>query len=92
MMGPTGGRPTIGPFFDLGLLKAILEEMAQLAAQAGANASHWFDTDSDIQAIAVQLRRLEVSADWLERYYARPADRKGIDAMKRLLEELAAAG
>lgn len=88
LMGPTGGRPTIGPFFDQSLLKAILVELAQLAAQAGANAGHWFDADEEVQAIAVQLRRIEVSGDWLERYFGRPADRRGIEQMKLLLQQV----
>lgn len=91
LMGPTGGKPQIGPFFDKPLLKAMLVELAQLAAQAGANASHWFDLDDDLQAWAVQLRRMEVSSDWLERYFGRPADRRAIQDLKDALGELASA-
>lgn len=89
LMGPTGGKPQMGPFFDLPLLKAILVELAQLAAQAGASASHWFDIDDDPLAWAVQIRRMEVSSDWLERYFGRPADRRAIKELKQAMEELA---
>lgn len=92
LMGPTGGRPQIGPFFDLPLLKAVLVELAQLAAQAGANASHWFDHDNEPQAWAVQIRRMEVSSDWLERYFGRPADRRGIEELKQALAEMIRQG
>ena len=89
-MGPTGGKPQVGPFFDKPLLKTMLVELAQLAAQAGANASHWFDMDDDLQAWVVQLRRMEVSSDWLERYFGRPADRRAIQELKEALAQLAA--
>jgi hypothetical protein len=92
LMGPSGGKPTIGPFFDSGLLKAILEELAQLAAQAGANAGHWFDADNDLQALATQLRRIEVSATWLERFYGRKTDQESIDELKRALAEMTSQG
>jgi hypothetical protein len=86
LMGPAGAKPQIGPFFDPPLLKAMLVELAQLAAQAGANASHWFDANGDPQAWALQLRRMEVSSDWLERYFGRPADRRAIRELNEALK------
>ena len=88
LMGPTGGKPQIGPFFDQPLLKAMVVELAQLAAQAGSNASQWFDPYDDVDALVVQLRRLEVTADWMERYFGRKSERRWINEMKAQLAEM----
>lgn len=89
LMGPTGGKPQIGPFFDPNLMKAVIVELAQLAAQAGANAAHWFDAEyHDLQSLVVQLRRLEVSANWMERYFGRRSERRWIEEMKQAIAEM----
>jgi hypothetical protein len=88
LMGPTGGRPTVGPFFNVPLMKAVLVELAQLAAQAGNNFSGFFDADQDVAALETKLHRLEVTTIWAERYFGRKADTKGIGKLKRMLAEI----
>ncbi|WIJ23430.1 hypothetical protein [Devosia sp. RR2S18] len=85
LMGPANGKPQLGPFYDPTLMKAVIVELAQLAAQAGANAGHWYDTGNDPEAMLTQLRRMEVSMLWLERYFDRPADRRTINELKKAI-------
>lgn len=70
-MGPSGGNPTIGPFFDLSLMKAVLVELAQLAGQAGNNFAGFFHSDGDVHALEMKLHRLEATSLWAERYFWR---------------------
>lgn len=92
LMRPTGGGQVVmGPFFDAPLMKAVLEEMAQLAAQAGNYFSGFFDkTGEDVQALEVWLRRYVVTGEWAEKYLGRPHDRKFVTEMETWLLQLKA--
>jgi hypothetical protein len=88
LMGPSGGKPTIGPFFDLPLTKSVLVELAQLAAQAGNNFTCFFDSDGDVPALETKLRGIEVTMLWAERYFGRKADIKGTHELRKMLSAL----
>lgn len=90
LMGPTDGQPTIGPFFDPPLTKALLFEQAQLAAQAGNNYVCFFDADKDVKALGMKLRRLDVTSSWAERYFERQSERTEINKLKKMLAEIKA--
>lgn len=94
LMRPTGGgQVTMGPFFDAPLMKAVLEEMAQLAAQAGNYFSGFFDAvGEDVPALEVWLRRYVVTGEWAEKYIGRPHDRKFVVEMEAWLLQLKAQG
>lgn len=78
----------VGPFFDLPLMKAVLVELAQLAAQAGNNFSAFFDADRDVAALETKLHRFEVTTLWAERYFGRKADLRAIASFKRMLAQI----
>lgn len=87
LMRPTGGGQVhMGPFFDAGLMKAVLEEMAQLAAQAGNNFASFFDRSEDPEALAVSLYRYDVTGKWAEKYLGRKHD---VDFVQRMAADLA---
>jgi hypothetical protein len=86
LMGPSH-KPTIGPFFDRSLMKAVIVELAQLAAQAGNNFAGFVD-GRDVPALETKLHRLETTTLWAERYFGRKADSKGIGKLKRMLAEI----
>lgn len=89
LMGPTGGgKRTIGPFFDHPLMKAIIEEMAQLAAQAGNNYASFFSREKSIAALETDLRRLEVTSAWAERFLGRKRDADEFDDIRTMLASL----
>lgn len=90
LMGPKGGQPAIGPFFDVPLMKAVLVELAQLAAQAGSKFAMFFKVGNDIGGLKTNLHRMETTALWMERYFGLKADRKGIREIKKLLAQLEA--
>lgn len=83
LMRPSGGGQTImGPFFDSGLLKAVLEETAQLAAQVGNYFAGFFDGKSNLDALGVTLHRYDVTGRWAEKYLGRPHDRDFVAQMR----------
>lgn len=88
LMGPKGGEPMIGPFFDTEWLKMIVEEMAQLGTMAGLRAGNWFTSDRDVEAFAQKLRFIEAAGIWMERYLGKKMDKRGIDQMKLMLQQL----
>jgi hypothetical protein len=92
LMRPTGGGAVeIGPFFDAPLMKALLEEMAQLAGQAGDYFSCFSDnTGDDIPALKVWLRLYVVTGEWAEKYLGRPHDREFVSEMGTWLVQLEA--
>lgn len=92
LMRPTGGGQVVmGPFFDAPLMKAVLEEMALLTAQAGNYFSGFFDkTGEDVQALEVWLRRYVITGEWAEKYLGRPHDRKFVEEMETWLLQLKA--
>lgn len=94
LMRPSGGGQIVmGPFFDVPLMKAVLEEMAMLAAQAGNYFSGFFDkTGEDVQALEVWLRRYVVTGEWAEKYLGRPHDRKFVAEMEAWMVQLKAQG
>lgn len=89
LMGPSGGgRRNIGPFFDFPLMKAIIEEMAQLSAQAGNNYASFFTRDRSIAALETDLRRLEVTSAWAERFLGRSTQPGEFDDLRNMLAML----
>ncbi len=92
LMRPTGGGQVVmGPFFDAPLMKAVLEEMAQLAAQAGNYFSGFLDkTTEDVSALEVWLRRYVVTGEWAEKYLGRSHDRQFVAEMEAWLLQLKA--
>lgn len=90
LMRPTGGGQIVmGPFFDAPLMKAVLEEMAMLAAQAGNYFAGFFDKNSeDILALEVWLRRYVITGEWAEKYLNRPHDRAFVSDMEAWLVQL----
>ncbi len=89
LMGPTGGgKRTIGPFFDEPLLRAMLVELAQLAAQLGNYMGTMLDRDHSIPAMETSLRRLEVTGRWAERYLGRKFEHREFAEMRATLEKM----
>lgn len=83
-----GGQVQMGPFFDAPLMKAVLEEMAQLAAQAGSNFASFFDKKDDAEALAVSLNRYDVTGKWAEKYLGRKHDAAFVQRMAADLAKL----
>lgn len=93
LMRPTGGGQAImGPFFDQGLLKAILEELAQLAAQIGNYFAGFFPDKSDVASLETALHRLEVTSKWAETYLGRKHDALFVEEMRAHLTDLKGRG
>lgn len=91
LMRPTSGDHILmGPFFDASLMKALIEEMALLAAQAGNYFSGFFDKTEDVPALETWLRRYVVTGEWAEKYLGRPHDRKFVAEMESYLLNLKA--
>jgi hypothetical protein len=92
LMRPTGGGQVImGPFFDASLMKAVLVEMAQLAAQAGNYFSGFFEkTSGEPVALEVWLHRYVAAGEWAEKYLGRKHDRDFVADMQSWLLELRA--
>ncbi|MBL8599764.1 MAG: hypothetical protein JNL14_18675 [Devosia sp.] len=88
MRASGGGQVQMGPFFDAQLMKAVLEEMAQLAAQAGNNFAAFFDKRSDANALAVSLHRYDVTGKWAEKYLGRKHDTDFVQQMASDLAKL----
>jgi hypothetical protein len=89
LMRPTGGGKAImGPFFDHGLLKAVLEELAKLAAQIGNYFATFFPDKSDVPSLETELHRLEATSKWAETYLGRKHDTAFLDEMKGYLAAL----
>lgn len=88
LMRPSGGgRAIMGPFFDLQLTKAVLEEMAQLAAQAGNYFASFFDKrGANEEMLGVSLHRYDVTGRWAEKYLGRKHDS---DFVREMAVELA---
>lgn len=84
----------MGPFFDTSLLKALLEEMALLAAQVGNYFSGFFDksekTNEDILRLEVWLHRYVITGEWAEKYLGRKHDRAFVAQMEEWLLDLKA--
>lgn len=92
---PTGGGQVVmGPFFDAGLLKAVLAELALLAAQAGNYFSSFFDkpekTNEDILGLEVWLHRYVITGEWAEKYMGRKHDRAFVAQIEEWLLDLKA--
>ena len=62
LMGPLH-KPTIGPFFDRSLMKAVMVELAQLAAQSGNNFASFVDGKSTSQRSRLNYAVLEKTDD-----------------------------
>lgn len=94
LMGPSGEgkKRTIGSFFDQPLMKAVLEETAQLAAQAGNNYALFFGHVHNLPALETEIRRLDVTADWAERFLGRERKPGDLDELKAMLVSLKAEG
>lgn len=89
LMRPSGGGQVImGPFFDAPLMKAVLEEMAQLAAQASNYFAGFVPEYGDVPALETSLRRLEVTSKWAETYLGSKHDDQFMEEMKAMLREL----
>lgn len=86
MRSTGGGQVQMGPFFDAGLMKAVLEEMAQLAAQAGNNFAGFFDKSGDAEALAASLHQYDITGKWAEKYLGRKHD---INFVQRMADDLA---
>ena len=92
---PTGGGQVVmGPFFDAGLLKAVLAELALLAAQAGNYFSGFFDkseeTNEDVLGLEVWLHRYVITGEWAEKYMGRKHDRAFVAKIEKWLLDLKA--
>lgn len=83
-----GGQAMMGPFFDIDLMRAVIEEMAQLVAQAGNYFAGFFDKSRDAEALAVSLHRYNVTGKWAEKYFGRKHDVDFVQRMAADLEEL----
>lgn len=78
----------MGPFFDVSLMKAVLEEMAQLAAQAGNNFSCLVTEKGNTESLAVSLHRYDVTGKWAEKYLGRKHDAEFVRQMGADLAKL----
>lgn len=87
MLAPKGHEAHCGPFFDSTALKATVEELAKLAAQAGQSYGSFSKAKSK-EGMATRIYFLEACGDWTERYFGRPFNRKDIDDMKAMLARM----
>lgn len=83
MLAPKGHAHHCGPFFDPTALKALVEELVKLAIQAGQNYVLFFKGGTE--AMEIKIYFMEACSEWMERYFGRPFDRKGIEKMKAQL-------
>jgi hypothetical protein len=86
MLAPKGSEHHCGPFFDFSVLKPLIEQLASLAVQAGANINPLIEDETKEIAMA-SVDCIEVSGEWFERYFEVPFDRKKIKEMKALLNQ-----
>lgn len=87
MLMPARRQHHCGPFFDPTALKAMIEELAKLAIQAGTNYNLFFKPDTK-QRMVVKLAFLEASMEWREIYFGQAFDREAIDALKQQVDQL----
>jgi hypothetical protein len=74
MLAPKGLGAHCGPFLDQPTLKALVEEQAKLAIQAGEALTQFFPA-ATLTDIKNKLHFMEGSGEWAERFYNRPFDR-----------------
>lgn len=86
MLAPKGSEHHCGPFFDFSVLKPLIEQLANLAVQAGANYNPLIEDETKEIATA-SINCLEASGEWFERYFGLPFDRKKVEEMKALLDQ-----
>lgn len=67
-------------------MKAVIEEMAQLAAQAGNYFAGFFDKGRDAEALTTSLHRYDVTGKWAEKYLGREHD---VDFVQRMAVDVA---
>ena len=69
MLKPRGADwAAVGPFMDIGMLRALLEEHAKLALQAGMAFNLFLHIDS-LPARQIAYRMIWGMMDWMERYH-----------------------
>lgn len=89
LMRPTGGgQVQMGPFFDAVLMKAVIEEMAQLASQIGNYFAGFFSMEGDVVSLETELNRLEITSVWAETYLGRKRDQKEFEELRSMLAEV----
>jgi len=76
-----------GPFFDMKLLKAGLEELARQLAQAGSIFINLFPQEQSDWA--ARLLFFETQGQWVERFLGRPFDRSKIEELREMARAVA---
>lgn len=76
MMRPQrGGDAVIGPFIESSTLEAVLAELGRLAIQVGEILDQFFPKTWN-DALPTRVAFAEVKQEWIETFYAEPADGK----------------
>jgi hypothetical protein len=89
MLAPEGLGARVGPFLDEPKLKALIEEHARLAIQAAEAFTVFFPTVT-LADIENKLSFMEVSSEWVQRYYNIPRAPLELAELRRLLAEVRA--
>lgn len=89
MLAPGGQGARVGPFLDETNLKALIEEQAKLAIQAGEALTVFFPTDT-LADIENKLSFMEASSEWMQSYYSIPGDPSGLAKLRSLLVKVQA--
>lgn len=84
-----GGNAHCGPFFEFTAFKAVYEELAKHALQAGVAFTRFFEAARHEDYVA-KIHFMEVQGRWVERFYKQPFDQVKIDEMRALADKAAA--
>jgi hypothetical protein len=92
MLRPTPGADAhMGPFYVPELLTATIQELVKVSVAAWENFK-WFFKPETIQQYRATLRYLQTSVEWVEKTYGKKMDRRDIEAVRSILEELERRG
>ena len=80
MLAPKGHKHHCGPYFDLSVLKPVIEEIVKPAGQAASTFAHFFHENT--KNYDVHLDFLEAIGKWMEKYMNVPFNQDKIDELK----------
>jgi hypothetical protein len=90
MLAPVpGGNAHCGPFFEFTAFKAVYEELAKHALQAGAAFVRFFEA-RDRESRLLKIGFTEVQGKWMQRFFGQPFDQKQIDDLRALVDRIGA--
>lgn len=88
MLRPAPGADAhMGPFYAPELLGATIQELVKVSVVAWKNFK-WFFKPETIPQFRATLRDLENSVEWLEQTYEKKLDRRNVEAVRSILNDL----